>query len=94
VPQTAPRQRSRSEAALERVDAPRNATISFVDILDEYASALEQTGAKGEAERQRARARELRAGLHPGARSPTVRTPYATQCQSGPARGKLEGGPR
>ncbi|MBA3031349.1 MAG: tetratricopeptide repeat protein [Desulfobacterium sp.] len=67
--------------AMEKAGAPEKAPSGFADILDEYASALQNEGKVTESTVFRSKADELRR-LNPGGHSITDRTPYGTQCTS------------
>ncbi len=64
---------------LEASHADTRDPIGYAQILDEYASSLEQTGKNGLAGKFHDRARDLRKAF-PGQSSHTDRTPYGTQC--------------
>ena len=64
---------------LEASHADTRDPIGYAQILDEYASSLEQTGKNGLAGKFHDRARDLRKAF-PGQSSRTDRTPYGTQC--------------
>ncbi len=71
----------RAIRAMEKAHAAEKAPAGFAIILDEYASAMENTGRLSEAKDLRGRATELRK-LKPEVRPSTERTPYGTQCNS------------
>src|SRR2546423_15195776 len=72
---------ARVEPEFERRQLDTQDPLGMADYLDEYATALEQTGKIDQAKSRRARAGELRQTFR-GRQAHTEKTPYGTQCAS------------
>lgn len=72
---------ARVKTEFDKLQADTKDPLGYADYLEEYASALEQTGNAAEVEKHRARAAELRKTF-PGKDAHTEKTPYGTQCKS------------
>ena len=70
---------TRVEVEFNKIEADTKDPLGYAEFLEEFATALEQTGNSTDAEKHRARATELRKTF-PGKRSHTEKTPYGTQC--------------
>jgi hypothetical protein len=74
-------QYSRVKLDFDKLQADTRDPVGYADYLDEYATALEQTGKSGEAEPLRLRSAELRKTFA-GRAAHTEKTPYGTQCKN------------
>jgi tetratricopeptide (TPR) repeat protein len=72
---------SRAIDLLEKANAPTRAPTEFAVVLDEYATALKETGNREEALSLHKRAKEIRLAT-PDGKSITDRTPYGKYCPS------------